>query len=183
MKKIVRLNESDLVNIVKRVITEEENTNMIANKAETIVNSPKVEMKIEDIYSNMSDKDKQQLQMVLDKLGVDENSSAKEIHNKIENVVSDNMGGEMSEEEEESPRLKAARILHAIGMGNIAAWGGVPAAIGIGSLLMGTVGAPMVAGFGISWGATVLLAGLAKLLAGDKADDLAENHKRKYRRR
>jgi hypothetical protein len=183
MKKIVRLTESDLTRIVKRVIVEEENTNMIANRAEDIVNLPKVEMKIEDIYSNMSNKDKQQLKMALDNLGVDENSSAKEIHSKIENVISDNMGGEMSEEEEESPRLKAARILHTIGMGNIAAWGGVPEAIGIGSLLIGTVGAPMVAGFGISWGATVLLAGLAKLLAGDKADDLEENYKRNYRRR
>lgn len=183
MAKIIKLNESDLVRIVKRVINEEQNTNTIAKKAEAIVNLPKVEMKIEDIYSNMTDKDKERLQMVLDSLGVDENSSTKEIHKKIENAVSDRLGGEMSEKEEESPKLKAARILHTIGMGNIAAWGGVPAAIAIGGLLAGTVGAPMVAGFGISWGTTILLAGLAKLLAGDKADDLAENHKRNYRRR
>jgi hypothetical protein len=44
MKKIVRLTESDLTRIVKRVIKEEENNNMMANKVENLIEKPKVEM-------------------------------------------------------------------------------------------------------------------------------------------
>ena len=189
MSKIVKLTENDLSRIVKRVIKEEQDDTM-ARKVENVIHLPKVEEKIENIYSHFTDADKEKLKMVLKNLGVDENSSASEVHSSIVSAVEDRIGGEMSEEDEnENPKHKAAKILHAIGAGNIAAWGGVPAAIVIGSLLAGTVGAPMVAGFAISWGATALLMGLAKLLAGDdKVEGVNENYRRRqyqkqYRRR
>ena len=52
MKKIIRLTEGDLTRIVKRVIKEEENNNMMANKVENLIEKPKVEMKLDDIYSH-----------------------------------------------------------------------------------------------------------------------------------
>ena len=185
MANIVKITESDLARIVKRVIKEEQEES-VSSKVEEIINLPKVESKIENIYSNLSDEQKENLKMVLDNLGVDENSSASDVHSSIVSAVEDRIGGEMSEEDEnENPKHKAAKILHSIGAGNIAAWGGVPAAIGIGGLLAGTVGAPMVAGFAVSWGATALLMGLAKLLAGDeKVEGVNENYRRRqYRRR
>lgn len=184
MQKIIKLTEGDLSRIVKRVIKEEQEKNM-STKVEEIINLPKVEAKIEDIYSNLSDDQKETLKMVLDNLGVDENSSPSEVHSSIVTAVEDRIGGEMSEEDEnETPKHKAAKILHSIGAGNISAWGGVPAAIGIGGLLVGTVGAPMITGFAISWGATALLMGLAKLLAGDKkVEGVTENYRRRQSRR
>ena len=165
MKKIIRLTESDLVRIVKRVVSEQTEQNDLSTKVEKVINHPKVEMKLEDIYSNLDDDAKMELQNVLDNLGIDENSSADEVHSKIESTIEDNDGGEMLENE--NPRHKVVKILHGIGAANIAAFGGIPAAIAIGAALSGTVGSPMAAGFAISWGATGLLMGLARLLAGD----------------
>lgn len=167
MKKIVRITERDLKNIVKRVISEQEKDNL-ADKVETTIEKPKVEMKIEDIYSQLSDEEKEELKTTLEDLGIDEYSSAKEVHSKIEDMVGDDiLNGEISEDEDENPRKKTAKILHTIGAGNISAWGGVPVAIAIGGALVGTVASPMVAGFAISWGVTGLLMGLAKLLHKD----------------
>lgn len=177
MKKIIRLTEGDLTRIVKRVIKENEDSKM-SHKVEQVIENPKVEMKIEDVYSNLTIEDKEKLQKILDNLGVDANSSAKEVHDAIKSEVGSDIHGEMTEDE--SPRNKVADILHSIGAGNIAAWGGVPAAIAIGGLLTATgVGAPMALGFAASWGATGLLMGLAKLLKQDpeveeNEDDMPE---------
>jgi hypothetical protein len=165
MARIIRLTERDLSNLVRRVIREEEEQDEIAGNVESILNKPKVEMKIEDIYSNLSDDEKRKLESSLNNLGIDEYTSPKEAHDAVQNVA-DNVGGEIGEGDENmDPKEKVANILHGIGVGNIAAWGGVPAAIVIGGLLSGTVGSPMIAGFAISWGVTTLLIGLAKLLA------------------
>jgi hypothetical protein len=171
MARIIRLTERDLSNLVRRVIREEEEQDEIAGNVESILNKPKVEMKIEDIYSNLSDDEKRKLESSLNNLGIDEYTSPKEAHDAVQNVA-DNVGGEIGEGDENmNPKEKIAGILHGIGEGNIAAWGGVPAAIVIGGLLAGTVGSPMIAGFAISWGVTALLMGLAKLLAKDKSKD------------
>jgi len=165
MKRIIRLTESDLTRIVRRVIKENEDTEM-SHKVEKAIENPKVEMKIEDVYSNLTVEDKEKLQKILDNLGVDAYSSPKEVHNAIESKVGSNMNGEMTEDE--SPRNKVANILHSIGAGNLGNWGGVPAAIAIGGLLTATgVGAPMALGFAASWGVSTLLIGLAKLLEED----------------
>jgi len=171
MARIIRLTERDLSNLVRRVIREEEEQDEIAGNVESILNKPKVEMKIEDIYSNLSDDEKRKLESSLNNLGIDEYTSPKEAHDAVQNVA-DNVGGEIGEGDENmDPKEKVADILHGIGEGNIAAFGGVPAAILIGGLLAGTVGSPMIAGFAISWGVTSLLMGLAKLLAKDKSKE------------
>jgi hypothetical protein len=180
MAKIIKLTEGDLSRIVKRVIREDEEKSMVANKVEQIVDSPKVEMRIEDIYSNLSDEEKEKLKGVLDRLNIDEFSSAKEVHNKVENVVANKIGGEMGEDGENvEPKQKVAKILHNIGAMNISAWGGVPAALLIG----GAIGS-MGIGLAVSWGVTGLLMGLAKLMAKDDSYmETNENYNRKYRRR
>jgi len=171
MARIIRLTERDLSNLVRRVIREEEEQDEIAGNVESILNKPKVEMKIEDIYSNLSDDEKRKLESSLNNLGIDEYTSPKEAHDAVQNVA-DNVGGEIGEGDENmNPKEKIADILHGIGEGNIAAFGGVPAAILIGGLLAGTVGSPFVAGLAISWGVTSLLMGLAKLLAKDKSKE------------
>lgn len=159
MKKIVRLTESDLTKIVKRVITEQKNIDT-ATKVEKVIETPKIENKLERIVSNMTEKDINKLKRTLEELGIDEYSSAEEVHNKVKEFSDDEIGGEMFEEEEhKNPKEKVAEILHAIGSGNISAWGGVPTAILIG----GAIGS-VATGFAISWGVTGLLMGLAKLL-------------------
>jgi hypothetical protein len=180
MAKIIKLTEGDLSRIVKRVIREDEEKSMVANKVEQIVDLPKVEMRIEDIYSNLSDVQKEKLKGVLDRLNIDEFSSAKEVHNKVENVVADKIGGEMGEGDENmEPKQKIARILHSIGAGNISAWGGVPAAILIG----GAIGS-VATGFALSWGVTGLLMGLAKLIAKDDTNvETNESYNRRNRKR
>ena len=154
-----------------KVKLQENENKEIAAKVEPILNKPEVEKKIEDIYSNLSDDEKKELESSLKKLGINALTSPKEAHDAVQNVA-DNVGGGMSEGDENiDPKKKVADILHGIGEGNIAAFGGVPAAILIGGLLAGTVGSPMIAGFAISWGVTSLLMGLAKLLAKDKSKE------------
>jgi hypothetical protein len=165
-------NETLRMQMLAGIITEgqykvklQENENEeIAAKVEPILNKPEVEKKIEDIYSNLSDDEKKELESSLKKLGINASTSPKEAHDAVQNVA-DNVGGEMSENNENiDPKKKVANILHTIGAGNLAAFGGAPVAIAIGSLLVGTVGSPFVVGLGISWGVSTLLVGLAKLL-------------------
>jgi hypothetical protein len=171
MARIIRLTERDLSNLVRRVIREQEEQDEIAGNVESILNKHKVEMKIEDIYSNLSDDEKRKLESSLNNLGIDEYTSPKEAHDAVQNVA-DNVGGEIGEGDENmDSREKVADILQEIGGANMGAFGGVPAAIVIGGLLVGTVGSPFVAGLAISWGVTGLLMGLAKLLAKDKSKD------------
>ncbi len=171
MRRTIRLTERDLTRLVRRVIREQEDEKEIADKVVPILNRPKVEMKIEDIYSNLSDDEKKELELSLNNLGIDEYTSPKEAHDAVQNVV-DNVGGEMSEGDENmSSKEKIADVLEGIGGANIAAWGGVPVAALIGGLLVGTVGSPFLVGLGISWGVTTLLMGLAQLLAKDKAKE------------
>jgi len=147
-----------------KVKLQENENEEIAAKVEPILNKPEVEKKIKDIYSNLSDDEKKELESSLKKLGINASTSPKDAHDAVQNVA-DNVGGGMSEGDENiDPKKKVADILHGIGAANIAAFGGVPAAIVIGGLLAGTVGSPMIAGFAISWGVTGLLMELAKLL-------------------
>jgi hypothetical protein len=168
MKKIVRLNENDLANIVKRIIKEDAEDSMASKKVERIVDSPKVQMKLEDIVSNLSDSEKNKIKNVLDNLGIDQYSSAKDAHDAVKDLAKEAMDGEMSEEEEnETPKEKLGRIMRNIGAANIGNWGGVPAAILIASM----TGFP--AGLAISWGVTGLLLGLAKVLDPDNETEEA----------
>jgi hypothetical protein len=163
MKKIIRLTESDLTKMVKRVIKENEEEGMVVNKVENFVEKPKVQNYINNMISKLSDEEIQELENSLEDLGIDGNSSAEEIHDIVVSN-SESQNTEMTEENE-NPKDKVAEILHRIGAGNIAAWGGVPAAIAIGS----ATGMPM--GFAISWGVTGLLMGIAHLLNNKKVTE------------
>jgi hypothetical protein len=166
MKKVVRLTENDLTNIVKRIIKEDAEDSMASRKVERIVDTPKVQMRLEDIVSNLSNREINQIKNVLDNLGIDEYTSAKEVHDAVKDLANEAMDGEMSEEDEnETPKEKLGRILRDIGAANIVNWGGVPAAILIASM----TGFP--AGLAISWGVTGLLLGLAKVLDPDKPEN------------
>jgi hypothetical protein len=166
MKKIVRLSEDDLTNIVKRIIKEDDEGSMASKKVERIVDSPKVQMKLEDIVSNLSDREKQQIMNVLDNLGIDQYSSAKDAHDAVKDLASEAMSGEMSEEDEnETPKQKLGKIMRNIGAANIGNWGGAPAALLIASM----TGLPV--GIAISWGVSGLLLGLAKVLDPDDASE------------
>jgi hypothetical protein len=166
MKKVVRLTENDLTNIVKRIIKEDAEDSMASRKVERIVDTPKVQMRLEDIVSNLSNREINQIKNVLDNLGIDEYTSAKEVHDAVKDLANEAMDGEMSEEDEnETPKEKLGRILRDIGAANIGNWGGVPAAILIASM----TGFP--AGLAISWGVTGLLFGLAKVLDPDKPEN------------
>jgi len=166
MKKVVRLTENDLTNIVKRIIKEDAEDSMASRKVERIVDTPKVQMRLEDIVSNLSNREINQIKNVLDNLGIDEYTSAKEVHDAVKDLANEAMDGEMSEEDEnETPKETLGRILRDIGAANIGNWGGVPAAILIASM----TGFP--AGLEISWGVTGLLFGLAKVLDPDKPEN------------
>jgi hypothetical protein len=139
---------------------------MASRKVERIVDTPKVQMRLEDIVSNLSNREINQIKNVLDNLGIDEYTSAKEVHDAVKDLANEAMDGEMSEEDEnETPKEKLGRILRDIGAANIGNWGGVPAAILIASM----TGFP--AGLAISWGVTGLLLGLAKVLDPDKPEN------------
>lgn len=164
MKKVIKLSESDLVRLVKKVVNEQIEEKRIANKVETLVDIPEFEKRLTSLLDTMSLRDQEKLWMKLQKLGIDENSSAEEVHAVLDSYTqnTEDLEQEMTEGDENDKKSKmkekTAEILHNIGAGNIAAWGGVPAAILIGSM----TGMPI--GFAASWGATALLMGLAKVL-------------------
>jgi len=172
MARIIRLTESDMSRLVKRVIKEQRDEE-IAQKIENIVDSPKVENHLEQILNNMGEDEIEDIKQMLTNLGIDENSSIQDIHKRVlqysalmglhdyesdGEMIEDYVNSNKGKTEEKNPKQKVAEILHSIGAGNIAAWGGVPAAIAIGS----ATGMPM--GFAISWGVTGLLMGLAHLM-------------------
>jgi len=120
-----------------------------AEKAsDKIADDPKIQQSVAQLSPDQINKIKQELK----RLGINSNTSAVDIERKIEaQNVSENIT-------EGDAKEKIAKVLQGIGAANIAAWGGVPAAIAIGT----QTGMPL--GFAISWGATTILMGLAKLL-------------------
>lgn len=120
---------------------------------------------IAKIVSLLNSEEEEELKKALASKGIDAQSSPEEVHNVVSNVAESLQSLIVSEGEEGKDELikdKVAEILHSIGAGNIAAWGGVPAAIAVGSLT------DMPLGFAISWGATAVLMGLAKALDKDE---------------
>jgi hypothetical protein len=168
-----RLTERDLSRIVKRVIKEqeEESINMDSNDfdyeespadaIEEKVETPRIEQGIENILNNLDERDIRMIQRDLRKMGITPNTSVEEIHQIVQDEMSDSFA-EMTEEEM-SDKQKIANFLEGIGQGNISAWGGVPLAIAIG----GAVGSFGI-GLAASWGVTGLLYGIARLLSEKK---------------
>ena len=146
-----------------------------ADKVEDIVNNdPGFQDKIDAIIGALSDEDMAQLQSALAANGIDANSSADDIHAVIEQPQEgeQEIGENMGHDPKKQVKHKVANILHSVGAGNIAAWGGVPAAIVIGSM----TGMPL--GFAISWGATAVLMAVAKKLnQGVEKESMYESKK------
>lgn len=126
-----------------------------------IANSPKLANRMDAIVSNLSDDQLAELEMVLDNLNVTSSSSPQEIHNKLESMVhSERKQMEMPEavgfekpamSKDEKAKREMIKTFEAIGGANIAAWGGVPAAMVIGAF------SSMPIGFAVSWGVTAVL--------------------------
>ena len=120
----------------------------LSKASDKIADDPKIQQSVAQLSPDQINKIKQELK----RLGINSNTSAVDIERKIEaQNVSENIT-------EGDTKEKIAKVLQGIGAANIAAWGGVPAAIAIGT----QTGMPL--GFAISWGATTILMGLAKLL-------------------
>ncbi len=124
--------------------------------AEKTFDDPKFKIAVFDAVTSLTPQQVEKAKAELNKLGITAETSPEEILSKLVDA------SESIQEGNEQSRV--ASLLHNVGAANISAWGGVPAAIAIGAALAGTVGSPVAAGFAISWGATVLLMSIAKLL-------------------
>jgi hypothetical protein len=158
----VKLSENEMA--IDEMITGESG-NLESDKQAVI---SKVEDKLEPLINHLSPEQINSLQTLIDKLDITPNTNPDEIQSELQNNVNEGEDGDL--------KSKIANILHGIGAGNISAWGGVPAAIIMGS----QIGMP--AGFAASWGATTLLIGLAKILGKKHSDDVneAEEIKKKF---
>jgi hypothetical protein len=97
MAKIVKLNESDLTRIVKRIISEQEQQELAFN----IVNSPKLKDLTDQVLSNLSTRELISLQKNLENFGIDKNTSLSDALN-VGNIAVHHSqeDGEISEEDE-----------------------------------------------------------------------------------
>jgi hypothetical protein len=147
------------------------NENMGPSNQSRIVRTlqdPVLLSRMETLINRLSDESMAELEITLQRLGITASSSPQEIHNRVEaKIHGEDRQMEMPESvefrapemtKEEKTKRKLMRTLEAIGAGNIAAWGGVPAAIVVGSM------SSMPTGFAVSWGATALLYAAAKAI-------------------
>lgn len=147
----------------RKTLNEELEVSSVGDKIEQIIEKPRFENHFEKIVSSLTPEQEQELNNILDNLGITADSDLNDVHSEIEDKMSEiRTDIEMTEEENENPnetaKQKVANILNELGAANIKAWGGVPAAIAIGM----STGMPL--GFAISWGVTGLLMGLAKAM-------------------
>lgn len=158
------ISESQLRKTLRRIIKENASEKMMAKDIERKIETPQFERTVDELLMNLSKHDIEELKDVISDLGITPESSVIDIHDKIEDEEESPMSfTEMGEDEEKNDdkkniKKKTANILHSLGAGNIAAWGGVPLAIAIGS----ATGMPV--GFAISWGVSGLMLALAKAL-------------------
>ena len=118
--------------------------------------NPEFKSAMFDLVTSLSSRDAQRIKDELASLGITPDSDPEEIAAEIQ-AQSDIETDELQENLEDKSK-KIGEVLHDIGAANVSAWAGVPAAIAIGAL----TGMPL--GFAISWGATAVLMGLAKML-------------------
>lgn len=122
MRKIIRLTEEDLTNLVRRTILEQR-MDMIASK---ILNDSELQNKVQRIFSKVDDETKQNIKSDLMDLGVDPNDSFQEVKGIVDNEIMNK--NEMTEEEEETEQPKSFKsklkdsvkgILLGMGFGNL----------------------------------------------------------------
>lgn len=157
-----------------------------AEKIDAVVDEdPRFQNSINKIVDSLSDEEKEQLRSTLESLGISASSSAEEVHSVVSAPKEEEPVSELGEDDGQIDPVKkfknkVADVLHSVGAGNVAAWGGVPAAIAIGA----TIGS-VATGFAISWGATAVLMGLAKAMnpdidkpMSDSKDNIRESKKK-----
>jgi hypothetical protein len=121
MAKIVKLNESDLTRIVKRIISEQEQQELAFN----IVNSPKLKDLTDQVLSNLSTRELISLQKNLENFGIDKNTSLSDALNTGNIAVQHSQGdGEISEDDEKLNFFDRVRMgLTTVGAANTALFG------------------------------------------------------------
>ena len=125
MVKIVRLNESDLTRIVRKIISEQEQQELAFN----IVNSPKLKDLTDQVLSNLSTRELISLKKNLENFGIDKNTSLSDALNTGNIAVQQSKEqSELSEDEEEGEeklnfvdRVKMG--LSTLGLANTALFG------------------------------------------------------------
>ena len=125
MAKIVRLNESDLTRIVRKIISEQEQQELAFN----IVNSPKLKDLTDQVLSNLSTRELISLKKNLENFGIDKNTSLSDALNTGNIAVQQSKEqSELSEDEEEGEeklnfvdRVKMG--LSTLGLANTALFG------------------------------------------------------------
>lgn len=121
MAKIVRLNESDLTRIVRKIISEQEQQELAFN----IVNSPKLKDLTDQVLSNLSTRELISLQKNLENFGIDKNTSLSDALN-VGNIAVHHSqeDGEISEEDEKLNFFDRVRMgLSTVGLANTALLG------------------------------------------------------------
>ena len=121
MAKIVKLNESDLTRIVKRIISEQEQQELAFN----IVNSPKLKDLTDQVLSNLTTRELISLQKNLENFGIDKNTSLSDALN-VGNIAVHHSqeDGEISEEDEKLNFFDRVRMgLSTVGLANTALLG------------------------------------------------------------
>ena len=164
MARIIRLTESDLTKLVKRVINEQHDI-ATADKVDKIVNQKS------NVFDQILDKAPKSvindIKQLFETLGITEYSDAKEVHDIVMNYMKESPEEMGESENPEDMKVKVRKLLHEIGALNMANWGGIPTAVAIGGMLNSTVDHPFATGLLVSWGVTGLLMGLAKAM-GEK---------------
>jgi hypothetical protein len=121
MAKIVRLNESDLTRIVRKIISEQEQQELAFN----IVNSPKLKDLTDQVLSNLSTRELISLQKNLENSGIDKNTSLSDALN-VGNIAVHHSqeDGEISEDDEKLNFFDRVRMgLTTVGAANTALYG------------------------------------------------------------
>jgi hypothetical protein len=127
MSRVIRLSESDLTRIVRRVIKEQEQQELVMN----IVNSPKLKGLADQALSNLSARELVSLKKNLNSIGIDDNTSLSDAVN-VGNIAlqQSKEQSELSEDEGEGEekltfvdRVKMG--MSTLGLANTALFGGL----------------------------------------------------------
>lgn len=83
MLKVIRLSESDLNRLVKKIVREQNELALV----DKVTNNPQVEKAADEAVSQMSSKDIKNVKRSFSRLGVSTNSSFDEVKNAVDNLL------------------------------------------------------------------------------------------------
>lgn len=125
MAKVISLSESELTRIVRRVISEQEQQELVMN----IVNSPKLKGLADQALSNLSARELVSLKKNLNSVGIDDNTSLSDAVNAGKIAVQQSKEqSELSEDEGEEKLTFVDRVkmgMSTLGLANTALFGGL----------------------------------------------------------